>query len=141
MLRVFFRKVWDAKEGTPLNSPPPWQGPAKPLTATSALLGEEELHKFLRSFCDAPWWTWGHGNHEKGPRMTLPSLEHDTTMDGIFRQRCPPKCCRSTGMTNIQEEATRKLIVRFCNNYGSRQGGKTSAQKGPVGGAGGNMGL
>ena len=50
VLRVFFRKVWDAKEGTPeyspLNSPPPWQGPAKPLTATSALLGEEELHKF-----------------------------------------------------------------------------------------------
>ena len=73
--------------------------------------------------------------------MTLPSLEHDTTMDGIFRQRCPPKCCRSTGMPNIQDEATRKLIVLFCNNYGSRQGGKTSAQKGPVGGAGGNMGL
>ena len=71
--------------------------------------------------------------------MTLPSLEHDTTMDGIFRQRCPPKCCRSTGMTNIQDEATRKLLVRFCNNYGSRQGGKTSAQKGPVGGPGGNM--
>ena len=67
VLRVFFRKVWDAKEGTPLNSPPPWQGPAKPLTATSALLGEEELHKLPQILLWCPLVDLGPWESREGP--------------------------------------------------------------------------